>query len=432
VALMLAVLTGIAFGVFAAVQAARHSTHESLKAGALNTSQSRGQHRLRGLLVVSEMAMSTTLLVGASLLVRSMIHLQTSDMGFDPERLYAVHAELPKSRYPTDAAKAAFQATLLERVRAMPGAAEVTHATNAPPSYRFNISALHIEGREEPADGESGLLRFTGVSPSFFRALRMPIVEGRVFADTTEASNELMVNQGFAKKHWPGESAVGKRLRMKGWGKTGPWRTIVGVVADASTGGLTNDRADPVMYTPHQMSDDVVVLVRARPGTEVLPALRAAVASLDPRLPPPTMTDIEAAMNDSIAMPRFTMMLLVGFTALALVLAAIGLYGVMSYGVAQRTREIGIRMALGASRRDVSRDVVTRGVALAAAGVFLGLVGSWWATKLIEKMLYGVSRTDPVAFGAGAVVLLATALLACIVPMNRAASVDPAIAMRAD
>jgi putative ABC transport system permease protein len=174
------------------------------------------------------------------------------------------------------------------------------------------------------------------------------------------------------------------------------------------------------------------VIVRTTPGVDALPALRSLVASLDPRLPPPTLTNIEQAMADSAERPRFTMMLLVTFTIVALVLAAVGLYGVMTYTVAQRTREIGIRIALGATRRRIARAVVSQGVLLAATGVLIGLAGAWWATKLLTKMLYGIAPTDPLSFSIGAALLLATAVLACVVPTRRAIRVDPVIAMRAE
>jgi putative ABC transport system permease protein len=215
----------------------------------------------------------------------------------------------------------------------------------------------------------------------------------------------------------------------------GDWTTVIGVVANAAMGGLTDDRSTPTLYTQQarmNFGQQPTLVVRAKAGIDLLPALRGVVASLDPRLAPPRLTNIEDALNGTAAEPRFTMLLLVAFTGLALVLAAVGLYGVMSYAVAQRTREIGIRIALGATRRDVSRDVVRNGVVLAGVGAVIGLVGAWWATKVVEKMLYGVTRTDPLSFAIGVGVLLATALIACLVPMNRAARVDPLIAMRAD
>jgi putative ABC transport system permease protein len=432
---LLALATGIGFGLFAAIQSWRHSTHESLKTGALTTSQSRSQGRMRALLVVTEMALSTTLLVAASLMVRSVVNLRTTSPGFDPRGLYALNADLPHARYPDSTSQSAFYRDLIERVRAIPAVDEITIAGSAPPGFNFMIGGLQAEGEPEPKAGTTAFNRFVSVSPDYFRTMRLPIVAGRAYQDSTGEPNAIMVNEGFVKAHWPGQSGVGKRLKFLDFSGHGEWSTIIGVVADAATGGLTDDRSSPTMYTQEKdgpSGREPTIIVRAKQGVDLLPALRGAVASLDPRLPPPRLTNIEDAMNASAAEPRFTMLLLVSFTVLALVLAAVGLYGVMSYAVAQRTREIGIRIALGATKRAVSRDVIRRGVVLAGVGAVLGLTGAWWATKIVEKMLYGVTRTDPVSFAVGGTVLLATAIAACVVPMHRAASVDPLIAMRAD
>jgi len=260
----------------------------------------------------------------------------------------------------------------------------------------------------------------------------MRLVEGRTFDDSTRAGHELLVSEGFARKHWGSGSALGRRVRIIGYDGKGDWSTVIGVVADASTGGLTDQRSDPLLYLPDPDYYSPAVIVRTKAGANALPALRSLVASLDAHLPPPTITSVEAAMRDSAAGPRFTMALLVTFTALALLLAAIGLYGVMAYAVAQRTREIGIRIALGATRRTIARAVMSNGLMLSLAGAAAGLTGAWWASKVLEKMLYGVERTDALSFAAGAVVLLTSAMVSCIVPMNRATSVDPLIAMRAE
>jgi len=239
------------------------------------------------------------------------------------------------------------------------------------------------------------------------------------------------VNEGFARKYWPGKNAVGRRLRIVFNGQ-GDWRTIVGVAANAFTGGLTSEASAPMLYTPFAGNFQPVLIVRAAPGTSPMSTVRSLVPAIDRRLPPPNMTNIQDAMVQSVAGPRFTMLLLAAFTVLALVLAAVGLYGVLAYAVAQRTREIGIRIALGATRRAIARAVVGQGVLLAIVGIAIGLGGSFWATKLIERMLYGVPRSDPMSFAAGALLLFATAMAACLVPMRRAVAVDPLIAMRAE
>jgi putative ABC transport system permease protein len=427
----LAAVTGVLFGVIGAVQSARHSTHESLKAGTLSTSQARQANRLRSLLVISEIALSTTLLVGASLLVRSVVRLQTMDPGFSPQGLYGIQLVLPEKAYATPAARRAFYNELVSRARAISGVRGATAAEGAPPSMSFMIGAMQVEGEAPPAPGTTSFINFNGVGSDYFRLMGIRLVQGTTFSDTTEKSNEVMVNEGFARKYWPGKNAVGRRLRIVFNGQ-GDWRTIVGVAANAFTGGLTSEASAPMLYTPFAGNFQPVLIVRAAPGTSPMSTVRSLVPAIDRRLPPPNMTNIQDAMVQSVAGPRFTMLLLAAFTVLALVLAAVGLYGVLAYAVAQRTREIGIRIALGATRRAIARAVVGQGVLLAIVGIAIGLGGSFWATKLIERMLYGVPRSDPMSFAAGALLLFATAMAACLVPMRRAVAVDPLIAMRAE
>lgn len=233
------------------------------------------------------------------------------------------------------------------------------------------------------------------------------------------------------KKYWPNESAVGKRLRTVFNGQ-GDWQTIVGVVDNAFTAGLTMEASQPMLYVPYQGRWQPALIVRVARGANAIAAVRALVPQIDRHLPPPDVTNVEDAMNDSIASPRFTMLLLGAFTLLALVLAAVGLYGVLAYAVAQRTREIGIRIALGATRRAIARAILGQGVLLAVGGILFGLAGAFWATRFLDRMLYGVPRGDPLSFVAGTVLLLATAMLACLVPMRRAVGVDPLIAMKAE
>jgi putative ABC transport system permease protein len=427
----LGALTGLLFGLVGAVQSSRHSTHESLKAGTFSTSHTRRQNRLRGLLVVSEIALSTTLLVGASLLVRSVVQLQTKDPGFTPDRLYGIQIVLPEKAYATPAARHAFYAELVARARAVGGVETVMMAEGAPPMQSFMIGALQLEGQPPPPMGTTGFIRYNGVQPGYFKGMGIRLVQGATFSDTTEKSDQVMVNEGFARKYWPGQSAIGRRVRIIFNGK-GDWRTIVGVVANAFTSGMTSEASQPLLYVPFQGQYHPALIVRTAPGASPIAGVRALVPAIDRHLPPPSITNVEDAMSDSIAAPRFTMLLLASFTVLALVLAAVGLYGVLAYAVTQRTREIGIRIALGATRRAIGRAIVGQATMLALIGMVIGLAGAFWATKFIDKMLYGIPRSDPYSFAAGAVLLFGIAMAACLVPMRRAVSVDPLIAMRAD
>ena len=426
----LAVLTGLIVGALGALQTARFSANDAMKASAGSVSQSRRQRRLRSLLVMSEMAVSTVLLVGATLLVRSVVHLQTIDPGFDPSRLYSIQVGL-QAQYPNAATRTAFLSDVEDRIRRIPGVEAVTIAAGAPPSRSFIIGALQIEGQPLPADNMTSFVDYNGIEPGYFRMMGMRVIEGSTITDTTKAAGQAVVNVGFAKKYWPGRSALGARVRVLNQGK-GDWKTIVGVVSDALTGGLTGDASRPMLYMAATDLFQPALIVRTAPGRDPMPAIRTAIATADPRLQPPNVESVERAMARTIARPRFTMTLLVTFTMLALVLAAVGLYGVMAYAVAQQTREIGIRIALGATRSTIASDVLRRGVILAAAGAVIGVLGARWATKLLESMLYGVGRTDLASFAIGVLVLVATALLACLVPVRRAVGVDPLTAIRAE
>jgi predicted permease len=427
----IAAVTGLAVGMLGAFQSARFAAHDALKAGATSVSQSRRQRRVRSSLVVSEMALSTVLLVGATLLVRSIIHLQTTDPGFNPSRLYALQIGLPESRYKTPTSRTVFLSELSDRIRRIPGVTASTVAAGAPPSRSFMIGALQIEGDPAPPAGTTSFVDYNGVEPDYFKMMGIRLVEGTTITDTTKATSQALVNEGFARKYWPGKSALGHRIRVLYMGQ-GDWRTIVGVAGDALTSGLTGDASRPMLYTPAMDLFQPVLLIRTAAGADPMPVVRAVVLQADAALPPPNVTNVEDAMTRSVSGPRFTMMLLVVFTLLALVLAAVGLYGVMAYAVAQQTREIGIRIALGATPGAIAKAVLSRGVIMAAVGAVIGAIGARWGSKLLEHMLYGVTRTDAASFTIGVLVLIVTAVLACLVPMRRAVAVDPLIAIRAD
>jgi putative ABC transport system permease protein len=383
------------------------------------------------LLVVSEIALSTTLLVGAALLVRSVVALQSKDPGFRPAGLYGIKLVLRDKAYPTHAAKEAFYSELLARARGVGGVQSVTFAEGAPPSRSFLVGTLQIEGEAPPAPGTTSFIDYNGVKADYFRVMGIRLVAGTTFSDTTQDSKQVIVNEGFARKYWPATSALGHRLRVLSNGQ-GDWLTIVGLAGNALTSGLTSDATEPLLYTPFRGDYQPSLIVRVAPGTNPIATVRALVPAIDRRLTPPALENIEDAMTETISGPRFTMTLLAAFTVLALVLAAVGLYGVLSYAVAQRTREIGIRIALGATRQAVARSVVRQGAMLAIAGIVVGLAGSFWATRLIENLLYGIPRSDPISFASGALLLFGTAMAACLVPTRRAVAVDPLIAMRAE
>jgi predicted permease len=430
-AIALAIVTGIAFGVLGALQSTRNSTHDALKASATNTSGSRLQTRGRAMLVVSEMALSAALVVTATMLVRSVIKMQNADLGFQPRSLYSVELRTPETRYATAASRAALVSEVLARAEHLPGIRGLTAAGAAPGMRNFSIGRLEIEGKEPPPANSSSFIDVNNVLPSYFTVTGMRMIEGTSFTDTTSAARQIVINAAFARKHWPNASALGHRLRIVR-SKNEPWSTVVGVVGDAATSGAAMESAAPFIYSPLGSANDAVsVLARVDGDAKRVTPIHDIAKQIDPKLPAP-IKSAEEVVSRSISGPRFVMVLLTVFTSLALVLAAVGMYGVMTYTVTQKTREIGIRVALGAPSGRIARSVLVSGAVLAVVGSVIGLSFAAWGTKLIESQLYGVARSDVISFAAAVVVLVGAALLACVVPMRRALSVDPITAIRAD
>jgi predicted permease len=428
-ALVVTIVTSIVFGVLGAVHAGRESTNDALKSGTQRSATSRG--RVRQVLVVTEMALSATLVVGASMLVRSVGNLQRANLGFQPSGLYTVRPSVPRGHFINNAARGAFLRAVGMRLASVPGVASVSMASAPPGWWTFSIGRLEIEGRPAPPATQTEFIRVNRIQHGYFGVMHQALVAGREFTDTTDAAGQVIVNAGFAKKQWRGESPIGKRIRVAQKG-TEPWLTIVGVAAEAATGGPVSEEATaPLLYTPAADSSTAALLVRTTGTADLLQPVQALAHTIDPRVTVKVLS-VETGVADAIAEPRFVTLLLTLFTALALLLAAIGLYGVLGYAVAQRTREIGIRVALGATRTRIARGVLVGGVALAFTGAVVGLAIARWGTKVIETQLYGVAPSDRMSFLAAAVVLIIAALFACIVPTRRALAVDPITAIRAD
>jgi len=435
VAIAVAVATGVVFALIGARQAARVSTHDALK-----TSSSRigghGTGRTRSLLVVSEIALSGALLVGATLLVRSVMKLQAADLGFDARGLYALNVPLQTPQFQSAITRAQAVGDLMRRLRALPAVRAATVAGVGPGSRRFTIGRLEIEGEPPPPSASSSFIDVNSVERSYFTTMGMSFTEGAVFSDTLPTSHQVIVNEGFARRHW--QQPLGKRLRILERSLAGEdegsvtWLTIVGVVRDARTVGALSESNAPLLYTPlNEISQNPVILVRVDGESRALAPALAMITQMGVKRAP-TPESIAAMMARAIAGPRFIMLLLAILTTLALVLAAVGLYGVMSYSVSEQTREIGIRVALGASQQRIARRVIGSGAALALAGVVVGFAFAAWGTQLIQTQLHDVDRLDPISFAVGAVVLIGVALVACIVPTRRALAVDPMTAIRAE
>jgi putative ABC transport system permease protein len=435
VAAGVSLFTGLAFGLTGAVHSLRQR-RTGLLGSASRPGNAPARQRLRSTLVVTEMALSTVLLVGALLLVHSIIKLQRVDPGFDARDLYAMEIELPRSRY-DETRTDNFALELRSRLERSTGVAGVAIASAAPPSFGFMSGTLAIEGRPV-AENAPPFNAVNWADPNYFSLVGLPIVAGRRFSTGKAADDEVIINIGAAKKLWGNESPVGKRIKFLSPAMPADsisWGRIVGVVADAASGSLTADRSDLLVYYPRSSirgMSDFTTIIRGQRGSNPAEVARRAVAQMDPLLAPPRIISVQQSLFDTFAQTRFTMLLMTVFAGIAVVLSAIGLYGVIAYAVAQRTREIGIRIALGATRRDIARRIAGQGLSLAGLGLVIGLVGGVFAARLIAAMLFGVTARDPLVLASTAGVLAGVALLATLIPMRRATQVDPAIAMRAE
>ncbi len=426
----LALLTGLVFGLAPAVQVSRTDLNHSLKEGGRDAPSGARGGRLRGALVAAELALALMLLVGAGLLIKSFVMLQRVDPGFNPDQVLTLNVALPSINYPDRPQITAFYTQLLDRIKALPGVQSVGTTSSLPLGGNDSDTDFVIEGRPPSPPGQQPVAWYGLVSPDYFRALGMRLVRGRVFTerDDEKASRVVIISEAMARRYFPAEDALGKRLG------TGPnaWREIVGVMADVKQFGLEID-ARPTMYLPDRQSParamTVVVRTTAEP-LQLAAAVRAAVWEGDKNLAMAKVMPMAQLVSTSIAQPRFILLLLGIFAGVALALAAVGIYGVMSYTVTQRTREIGVRMALGARPRDVLRLVVGQGLLLTALGVGIGLAGAVGLTRLMRTLLFGVQPTDPATFALIALLLAGVALLACYLPARRAAKVDPMVALR--
>ncbi|HEV3469892.1 MAG TPA: ABC transporter permease [Pyrinomonadaceae bacterium] len=428
-------LAGTFFGLAPALQASKPDLNEALKEGGRAGAGGRGQSRTRDLLVVSELALSVVLLVGAGLMVRSFLRLLEVRLGFDPDNVLTMQLSLPHSRYPESHQVVGFYRQLLERVGGLPGVQAAAAVSQMPVGeVRMNAS-FEAEGRAFEA--ASAIADFNRVTPDYFRAMSLPLVRGRPLAeaDTEGLPAAVVINQTMARKFWPGEDPTGKRIRLRA---DAPWLTVVGVAADTKNRGLGAE-TKPEMYFPHSEqsfglgppSSAMTLVVRsANDPRQVVSAIRAEVRAMDRDLPVYRVQTMGEVVAASISRTRFTMLLLALFAGLALLLASVGVYGVMSYGVGQRTHEIGVRKALGAQPRDITGLFVRQGFVLALAGVGLGLLGALALTRAMRGLLYGVTASDPLTFMSVPLLLMATALLACYLPARRATRVDPMTALR--
>jgi len=428
-----AVVTGGLFGLLPALSASKTDLAESLKeGGSRGSTAGQGARRLRNSLVVSEIAIAVVLLAGAGLMVRSFQSIQAVDPGFRPERVLTFDLSLPAARYKEDAQLTGFYDQLGARAAALPGV-ERAAVTSALPLSGGDILSFVIEGRPELPPEKVQDAEYSTVSPEYFDVMGIRLVSGEKFTerDRAGAPAVTLISETMARKYWPGEDPVGKRINL-GDPARSPWRTVVGVVKDIRREALDKEPY-PQMYSPIAQFPRRGLSVVARASGDPLglvPAVRRELAGLDKDLPLSNVRTMEQVLAESVARRRFQMLLIAAFAGIGLLLAAVGIYGVISYSVAQRRHEIGVRMALGARAPDILRLVVGQGLGLALAGVGVGLLAAFALTRVMSSLLYGVSATDPVTFACVSLALLGVALLACLIPARRATKVDPMVALR--
>jgi putative ABC transport system permease protein len=428
----LSVLTGIVFGLVPALEATRFDLHDSLKEGGKSVGGSVGSHRVRNVFVVTQVALALVLLVGAGLLVKSLNRLQAVDTGFNPNNLLAVRLNLLPRKYEADQQRIDFYKQAVERMKTIPGV-EAAGAVNSPPfTGLYPGTGVDVDGQKLPPD--QGLK--TGVvvtDVNYFQTMQIPLKLGRLYTEqeATEMRHVVLVNETFVKQNLGGQNPLGRKLTVYMKDEIEP-SEIIGVVGDHKHLGL-DVAVEPMVYWPHPelVYPGMTLMLRTRgDASAVAGAARNVIRTIDPQQPIGEVNTMETLLATSVARARFTATLLTVFSFVALVMAAVGIYGVMSYSVLQRTHEIGVRMALGAQRFDVLKLMVRRGIVLGVVGVVTGLVASFALTRLISTLLFEVTATDTTTFVVVSLGLFFVTLAACYLPARRATRVDPLKALR--
>jgi len=426
-------LTGMIFGMVPAFEATHFNLHDSLKEGSKNIGGTKRSHRLRGAFVMAEIALALILLVGSGLLVRSFRRLQSVDPGFNAKNVLTMRISLPGRKYDTDRKRIDFFRHAIEGMKSLPGV-EAAGAVNFLPFAGPHAgTTVEIEGRPKPPPGQDLKTGSCVTDINYFSAMQLPLQRGRLFTEreATEMRHVVVVNEAFARKNLPGEDPLGKRVTIYMKEDNVPCE-IIGVVGDSKHMSLDSE-TEPMAYWPHpELAYSFMTLVIRTTGdpAAIASSARQVIQTLDPEQPVADVQTMERLLADSISRARFSTLLLTVFGIVAMILAAVGIYGVMSYSVTQRTHEIGIRMALGAQGRDVLALVVREGLILTVCGLAIGLAGAFALTRIMSSLLFNVSATDPLTFAAIPLVLASVALFACSLPALRASKVDPMIALR--
>jgi putative ABC transport system permease protein len=445
----LSFVTGLLFGLVPALQAGVVDVHETLKETGRGTSS---KHWLRSSLVVVEVGTTLVLLVGAGLMIRSFYRLQKVNPGFSYDHLTSFSVSLPRKKYVETEQREQFFNRLLENMRALPGVEATAAASGLPLGNNGWQTSFVVDGRPRPPRDQTPLMEACLVTTDYFKAMNIPVKSGRVFESRDNRSwiagkdlsklddderqmaplNSIVIDEEFARTYWPGEDAVGKRIAM-GSEKDPRFLTVLGVVGRVKMEGLSTDSKRVQGYFPFAQIPNggmTVIIKAAGDPNQLIAAVRQQVKAIDPDQPIYSVRTMDDIRAESVAPERLNLTLLSIFAGIALVLAVVGIYGVMSYSVTQRTHEIGIRMAIGAQPRDVFRMIIRQGMMLALIGVGIGLVGAFGLTRLMASMLFGVEPTDPATFAAIALLLTTVALVACYIPGRRATKVDPVVSLR--
>jgi putative ABC transport system permease protein len=433
---LVAIITGLLFGLAPASQASHFNLNETLKEGGRDSGAGVRGKRLRSSLVIAEVAVSFILLIGAGLLINSFMHLRNLDPGFRADHVLALNVELSETKYPDTARRSAFFDEVLRRVRALPGVQAVAVAGNLPFTYNGDSMNIAVEGVPDPLPDQWPDVIYRAIGPNYFSTMGIPFVRGRDFneQDTLDSNLAVIVSEKTAKHYWPNEDPIGKRLKPGATSSQTPWRTVIGVVKDVRQNDFIAEPKMQMYFSYRQMKTLVPNALVIRTVVEPMSlatSVRNAIWAVDKDQAVSNIDSMKHIVAGAVARQRFSMLLLAIFAGLALVLAAVGIYGVMSYSVAQQTHEIGIRIALGAKRSDVLKMTLTQGLKLVGLGLGCGLIVAFVLTRVMASMLFGISATDPITFLSISFVLLAVALLASYIPALRATHVDPMIALRA-
>jgi putative ABC transport system permease protein len=433
--LLISIVTGVIFGLVPALQAANIDLNEALKQSSTRTTST---GRLRSAMIVFEVALSLVLLVGAGLLIQTLFQFFRQYSVLEPEKVLTMRTILPREKYREQQPRDNFYQQVLQRVEHLPGVVSAGYSTSIPLAWKGGTSGFYPEGITSPIPGMAYDSNHRQVSTNYLQTMNVPLRQGRYFesSDNAQSMPVAIVNETMARQYWPGENALGRRFKLGGPEDTDvPWVQIVGIVADIRQMGL-DEPVKAEMYFPYQQGQSIWyiprdLVIRTTGDTSgLIGSVRQAIREVDPDQPVSNVATMAEVLGTEAAQRRMGMIMLVGFASLALLLASLGIYGVLAYFVTQHTAEIGVRQALGATPRNILFLVLKKGMGLTVAGIVIGLIGAFVLTRLMSSLLFGVKASDPLTFVTVPLVLGLVALLACLIPARRATRIDPLVALR--